>query len=300
MSGVMTTKKLNEAVRHGFGQGRGESYQSWIRVRRKLSSKVSKLQSMATPLYAHRVHLLSGLEKQAANVGLWLGAKELREQRPAWPDEHEHPGSGMHPDLDKLLPRVRGLLDVAKELGVAHGVYVGTKIPFVATFDFTWAIGPWERQQLINWGCKPRELLETAKNRTRMKERIAMEEVNSADSAALHRTIDGTQWTQQLANNLDAWKPLRSHLGSFLHTNAVEDFAWHFMSVADEASVLQAMNHAAQVSCIPNNLKNCYFGAAAWNGLIDIDFRQTVEMHQRLKRDVRNFKAELRRALFGV
>lgn len=300
MSAVITETKINQAIRMGLGQGRDENYQSWIRVRRKLSSKVSKLQSMKTPLYERRVHLLSGLEKAAALVGLWLGAKELREQHPAWPHEHAHPGCGMHPDLDKLLPRVRGLLDVAKELGVAHGVYPGTKIPFVATIDLKWAIGPWESRKLINWGCKPRELLDSAKNRTRMLERIAMEELHSRDTGALHRTVDGTQWTDQMANNLDAFKPRRSLLNSYLHPAALEEFAEHFMRVADEATLLQAMNRAAQIMCIRAHLANAYWGAAAWNGLIDIDFRQPIEMHRPLKRDASGFKATLRLALLGV
>jgi hypothetical protein len=193
MHGLITEQKLSKHIKAGSGQGRDERYSSWIRVRRKLSSPVSNLFSLFVPTHARALQLLSGLEYSAATAAAWLGVSEIREQSPAWPESHQHPGSGRHPDLDRQLEPVKGLLQIAKEAGIDHGVYPGTRIPFVATIDFTLTMGPWHQGRLVHWSCKPRELLDSAPNRQRMAERIAMESLYSKEVGSLHKVFDGTQ-----------------------------------------------------------------------------------------------------------
>lgn len=299
MSRGMTEKKLAAAIRAGLGQGRDEAYRSWIRVRRNTHSKVSRLQTLHVPTYEHEMHLLSGLEKYAAHVGLWLNAAEVREQFPFWPREHEHPATGLHPDLDKQYPRVRGLLEIAKEAGIEHGVYPGTNIPFVATMDFVWSIGPWEQRRLVCWGCKPAELLKDAASNTRILERIALERLWSEEVGAVHVTVDGEQWPERLGYNLNWLQPLRSEVVTLLQRRRIEDFGGHFMAVADGMSLEEAEAHAAARLQMTKGQKNDYFRAAAWYGYIDIDLTQPIVKSRPLRRDQSSFKAQLRNMLFG-
>lgn len=50
MAGVMTLVRLNKMMSEGCGMGRDEDYKAWIRIRRKLSSPVSNLYSLPSPL----------------------------------------------------------------------------------------------------------------------------------------------------------------------------------------------------------------------------------------------------------
>lgn len=299
MAGVMTEKKLAKAIAAGCGSGRDERYQSWIRVRRNLHSPVSNLHSLCVPLYDRPLQLLSGLEFAAANVALWLGADEVREQHPVWPLAHDHPAKGRHPDLDRRLGRVPGLLEIAKQAGIDHGVYPGTKIPFVATIDLTLSTPPWHRPPLIHWSCKPKELLQSAPNRFRMHERIQLERLYSTIVGGMHVLIDGTQFTKTLIENLDWLRPLRSELQSFCKAR-LQDFGGYLMETSETDSLSQAVNHAGRLVGLESDHANCHFRAVAWLGIIDIDLSCPIVMSHLLKKDSRGLKQRLQRELLGI
>ena len=299
MSGVMTEDRLARLVKLGCGSGRDDEYQSWIRVRRKLSSPVSNIFSLPTPLHERPLQLLSGLEYKSADVALWLSCVEAREQHPLWPWEHVHPASGRHPQLDARLPKVRGLLDIAREAGIDHGVYPGTCIPFVATIDFTLNVGPWHNSRLVHWSCKPRELLDSAPNRARMAERIEMERLYSKEVGAMHVVVDGTQFPRILTANLDWLRPLRSELRETLHSSQLHDYAAALMVYADSGTLYEAKARAAKVVGIESALAENYFRAAAWLSLIDIDLTQPVVWSLPLRRDVSGTRHRMASALLG-
>lgn len=297
--GVMTEKKLAKAIEAGCGSGRDERYQSWIRVRRNLHSPVSNLHALCVPMYDRPLQLLSGLEFAAANVALWLGADEVREQHPVWPSTHDHPAKGRHPDLDRRLGLVPGLLEIAKHAGIDHGVYPGTKIPFVATLDLTLSTPPWHRPPLIHWSCKPRNLLESAPNRIRMQERIHLERLYSVVVGGKHVLIDGTQFTKTLIANLDWLRPLRSEFLALCHAR-LKDFGGYLMEAAETDSLGQAVNHAGRMVGLDSVRANSHFRAAAWLGVIDIDLSSQLVMSRQLKRDSIGLKLRLQRELLGV
>lgn len=298
---ITTTEKLASMVAHGLGSGRCEGYQPWIRIRRKLSSPVSNLQSMVIPMYRHRsLQLLSGLESDAANVAMWLGATEIREQHPAWPHPHPHPAGGMHPEFDRMLGTVPGLLELAKGAGIDHGVYPGTKIPFVATLDFTIGVGPWYEGRIVQWSCKPRSLLDSAPNRARMHERIAMERLYSTAVLARHVVVDGTQFPKQLTENLDWLRPLRGEARQILKSERLRSYGASFMHVADNYSIVAAKRYAAGKNGLDAYSMEGYFRAAAWLGIIDIDMTRPIVMSEPLVRDLSGFKLRLSQELLGI
>jgi len=298
MAALMTEARLAQLCRDGYGMGRDEAYKSWIRIRRKLSSPVSNLHSMTNPLYRRSLQLLSGLEFSAANVALWLGANEVREQHPLWPKEHAHPSTGRHADLDREFGPAPGLLDLAKEAGIKHGVYPGTRVPFVATIDFTIATGAWHASQLTHWSCKPRSLLDSAPNRERMRERIELERLYSHAVHAFHVVIDGTKFTRDLTGNLDWCRPLRSEMRRPSHCNRLSEFCGLFMSCAED-SIEGAIRFSAEKMMVSKLDSEALFRAAAWVGLIDIDMSVPIILSRPLRRDSTQFKERLRKELLG-
>jgi hypothetical protein len=297
MSRAMSQKKLDSSIANGCGSGRMETYQSWIRIRRRASSPVSNQYSWPNPLHTRALQLLSGLEHTTANVAVWLGVTEVREQHPAWPYPHRHPASGINPDLDRQLGTVPGLLEIAKDAGINHGVYPGTKIPFVATIDFTLGTGHWSTNRLIHWSCKPRGLLESAPNRERMKERILMEQLYSHSVGGKHVVIDGSHFNGVLAANLDALCPLRSEYLTLKDSSRFLDYGSAFMDVAHEATVSDAKEHAARLTRLDEKDRETYFRAAAWCGRIDIDMEKPIVMSRLLQIDTRMVKSKLRNEL---
>ncbi|PZP94774.1 MAG: hypothetical protein DI587_24720 [Variovorax paradoxus] len=292
---VMTTEALQKLVRTGFGTGRGELYQPWIRIRRKLTSKISKLYARHVPMHHRLLHLLSGLEDDAAHVGAWLQAIEAREQFPMWPDEHLHPDESFSSPYGGLTSRVEGLMSIAKRVGIDHGYYVGTKIPFVATMDFMWGLPQLDTPKLVAWSCKPKDQIDD-ENRVRMRERMQLEYLYCEQCSIPYRVIDGSHWTQLVADQLRWLQPVRSQLKQLRRGSRLGDFGARFMELCEDRSITEASNKVAVEMGLELDEKNRMFQAAVWTGHINADLRFPIVMSHRLIID-RGYKQSLRTQL---
>jgi hypothetical protein len=300
-SGAMTTEKLARAISSGAGAGRHEAYRSWIRIRRRLSSPVSNLQALRVPQYRRALQLLSGLEHSTADALLWLGAKEVREQFPLWPFPHLHPLVGTQREIDRQRSSVPGLLAICREANIRHGVYPGSKIPFVATIDFAVTMGEWDAERLVMCSCKPYEILTKAKNRIRIHERIQMECLYAQAIGATHVLIDGTQFSEVLRRQLDWARPLKEEMDVQIEHARLHKYAEALMRVADDRSLEDAKSHSVvQAGIQGDELTEAYFRASAWLGLIDIDLSHEIEVWKPLRRDRHGFKQQLRQKLLGA
>lgn len=151
----MTLKKLIEKIRFGHGQGHGKEYQSWLQIRRKNStSKSNQVVAWMQPL-GRVAHYFSRGEYKIALLLLWLGIEDLREQYPLWPIAHPHPLQGAEGAESKTLPWGRGLLEIASEAGINHGIEVGTDIPYIATIDLLVTLRTLRGLTLVGISCKP-------------------------------------------------------------------------------------------------------------------------------------------------
>jgi hypothetical protein len=300
MSKAMTLAKLAHAIALGGGTGRHGSYKSWIRIRRKLSSPVSNLHALRVPQFTRALNLLSGLEHSTANVLLWLGCKEIREQYPLWPFPHHHPLLGTDREIDRQRRPLPGLLAISSKAGIDHGVYPGTKIPFVASIDFAVTIGEWHSERLVLYSCKPYDLLQNAPNRHRMLERIDMERLYAKEAQASHVLIDGRLFSEVLRSQLDWLRPLQEELDFKIEKNSLQRYAEALMRVGDDRSLNDAKTYAAKQAAVHDQeLGDAYFRASAWLGLIDIDLHKEIRSWLPLQRDHANSKQQLREQLLG-
>lgn len=136
-SGRMTWKKLDALLDAGYGQGHRARYKPWLRVTRRECSPCSTVGHLPATELRRLYHFRSIAERTVIILLRWLGAYDLRDQFPAWPWPHRHPSDGL-PGMSE--PRQRGLLEVARGLGIDHGTFVGSAIPYIATLDVmsTW------------------------------------------------------------------------------------------------------------------------------------------------------------------
>ena len=296
----MTIKRLFELIDGGVGSGVAESHCPWIRVRRYLSSPVSTIFVSHSPLYRHRsLHLLSTGEERASRLAIWLGAIEVREQMPMWPDGHKHPLSGWDEDRDRSLSQIRGLLQIAHDLGIKHGFYPGTNIPFVATTDLMIRHGVPPNDQLALWQCKPASHRRSLRNQ-RSLERLALEAAYAVEVGATSRTIFSDTLSERFHENLFWLEPLRSEIDAFGQSVQLRDFAAEFMLSATDYSIDASRCKAAKACQASAERSHQFFRMAAWGELIDIDLSRPIYMNQELQRDHGDIYGSVRKELLGA
>jgi hypothetical protein len=295
----MKLDRLNDLIRDGYGQGRNSDYCPWIRIRRRLTSRLSNLILLSTPLYESRpLHLLSGYEDRAANLALWLGVAEIREQFPAWPDPHAHPIIGLCPDRDRLMSHVPGLREIARECGIDHGVYPTTNVPFVATVDLALRVGEPPHDRLVLWSCKPLAMMLKPDARRRL-ERLELERRYALAIGARNIIFDGTEAPRKFFAQLDWFRPLHDEAWLFGQSPVLEDFAGSFLRASETLPIAAAVRQMAARFNFDFDLAGRLFRLASWTGHIDLDFMQPIAMSRPIRRDGGATRTRLRMALLG-
>lgn len=207
----MTWKKLTHLISQGYGQGHQSLYKPWLHITKRTSSPVSNIGLLPAPDMGRIHHYLSAAEKTTILLLKWLGAHDIREQYPAWPWPHLHPLHGLHPSAnDTKLP---GLQDLANEMGIDHGHFIGTNIPYVATLDVlsTWR-DPDGTHRLIAHECKPADVLQQAAN-TRVRERLQLTGRYCREAQIPRVIFHAEHLPKHLSVNLD--QPIASRQDAF-------------------------------------------------------------------------------------
>lgn len=309
--GVMTASKLAAAIEAGHGQGRNEEYWPWLRVRRRLSSPVSNLLVVPTPVHKRPLHLLARTEFAAALVGCWLGAKEVREQLPMWIQAHPHPNSSPLRAALGQDPMVRGLLEIAEELGIRHGVYPGTRLPYIGTVDLVLnferqGMGAEHQRQLseglVFWPCKPAGLLKDGvRGAPRRLERLRLDEAYANECGGFHALIDGTQFSKELVANLDWMMPLHSEWMKYGESACLQEFAACCDQLLSRLPIREAVQTADNTLGVSDQkLSWLLFRMGVWVGKIDVDLSRPILTTRLAQRGGIEFKQRLSLLLTGA
>lgn len=285
-------KSVMRAIGAGHGQGRGDAYSPWIRIRRNFSSPVSKQIFDSVGIKAGNHHFLSALEFHTALVMAFLGADELRECLPMWPTEHLHPNSVAN-DRGALVP---GLIDVARQAGIDHGFYVGTTIPYVASLDLLFSARIRSETRLIGISCKPAQItLQSA----RARERIELDRRYCGLIGAHHRIEDGASFDQTLICQLMWMRPLTSEIRAHRGSSRLHDFASSFERHSTERVVHESVVAAGRHVGLNHDASKLFFRLGTWLHLIDINVALPVRMMSPVKRGRDKVLAALRARYWG-
>lgn len=294
---ILKLKKIVEQIRLGFGQGHGEHYQPWMKIRRKNStSKSNQVVAWMQPL-GRVAHYFSRGEYKTALMILWLGVEDLREQYPLWPIVHPHPLKGAEGAESMNLPWVCGLLDIASEAVIDHGVEVGTDIPYTATIDLLATLRTRTGLKLIGISCKPYSSSD-APIRPRSLERLELEKRYFESIGEKYWVANSALVSNQMAGQLEIWMEssvLNGATDLYLHSFR---FA-AFLEEHPRLSIAEAVVQAAEVNGIDEADAWQLFRYCAWFQLFDIDPTKPLLTSHPIPRGGRALRAKLRAAIFG-
>ncbi|WP_232315222.1 hypothetical protein [Aquincola tertiaricarbonis] len=232
------------------------------------------------PLRPRSLHFLSTIEENTALLLGWLGAKEIREALPAWPISHPSPAAGWDPDLDARLDTVPGLLEIARDAGIDHGVYPGTRVPFVATIDIVAVLPQLPLRKLLFVGCKPSSALLADQ---RALERLELERLYAQACDGVHSIVHEKTFDERLIENLQWIVPRYSELQRLQRTSILNDFSGEFLCCAGDLPVVEARNvAAARVGCKED--PEALLRACLWTRRIDADLTQPIVRSRPLAR----------------
>lgn len=295
-----TRRKLDQvsrAIRSGHGQGRGDQYLPWIRIRKNFTSPTSHQVFDSVGIQARNHHFLSKLEFHTALLVSYMGATELRECLPLWPFEHPHPDTGLDADFDDRRESVPGLLDIATGAGIDHGTYVGTTVPYIASIDLMFRIRQDHRWRLFGISCKPKSIADKS---ARAQERIELDRLYCHAVGAHHHHEDGALLNTELVQQLIVMRPAVDFLRSNRQTARFDDFVGSFNELADDHPVSDVALAAGQRVGISREDAFSFFRLGAWLHRIDIDLSQRVQMRKPVKRGGTTVVQSLRLRYLGV
>lgn len=294
---IRKVSAVSRAIHAGYGQGRGDNFNPWIRIRRNFSSPTSYQIFDSVGIHTRNHHFLSALEFHTALLVSYLGASELRECLALWPYDHPHPDSGLDEEADEPLDPATGLLEIARQAGIDHGCFVGTTVPYIASIDlmFRMPIGP--KWRLVGISCKPGDI---ARQSARAQERIELDRLYCASVGAHHMHEDGAAFNLDLIRQVAWMRPLVSDLRAHRGTNRLADFCARFDEYATEQCVSDSAIAAGRRSGLNPQEAYMFFRLGVWLHLIDVDLSERVQMRRQIKRGNAGVLQALRARYLGA
>ncbi len=277
----MTEKKLIDMIRDGYGQGHGENYRPWLKNTRSAISKIGT-QSSGRVLYGLKrsCDFKSRQEKKIARALLWLGAVDIREQFPLWPWPHPHPLVGAPGTEQLVLPDAPGLLEIAEEADIPHGVFVGTKLPYVATTDFMVTVQRKHTPDLVAVACKNREIVLGDDRLSRPLERLELERLYSKQIRIRHMVVDSEVFGNELLANLDWLMPDEHVVADLLNDPHLGEFHDRLNEKVFSISIDEAIEEARHHIGWTRKLGCSAFRYFTWMQELDIDLTQPLLLTQ--------------------
>jgi hypothetical protein len=293
----MTNAKICERIQLGHGTGHGAQYLPWLTLRRKnVSPNSNQVVSWMPPL-RRTAHYFSRGEYHTALLLLWLGVDDLREQFPLWPAPHPHPLYGSPLQSNAPLTWAKGLLTIAEEAGIAHGVELGTRVPYVASLDLLATVALPTRIALAAFSSKPIPNAGSAVS-WRTRERLELERRYAEDVGSSYFVSHSALIPCLTAGQLETWID-----ASTLHCAArLAEHVGHFAELLNcniAAPINEAVADAADALMLPLDDGWFLFRHCCWTQAIDIDPSKRILTSRPVVKGGHRLRDRLREQLFG-
>jgi hypothetical protein len=209
-----------------------------------------------------------------------------------WPYEHPHPA--LHLDHDQRP--TQGLIEIAKQLGIDHGCFVGTTVPYIGSIDLM-LNGAARQKTLAGISCKPGAI---AAKSVRARERIELDRAYCKAVGAHHHHETGESIDSKLVENLRWLRPLVSELRLFRNSRQFADYVDGFNEYAIERPIRDAVAAAARAASVLDHDPFRLWRMGVWLQLIDIDLTVSVDTTKMILRANQDYLRNLRRTFFGA
>ncbi|QCP48435.1 hypothetical protein FAZ95_04060 [Trinickia violacea] len=281
MAKAMTWEKLRRMIEEGYGQGHGESYRPFIQIRRKNCSPKGNQSVGPLPGYARAFHALTRVERQFGMLCHWLGAADVREQLPAWPFPHPHPLVGARGASEFDGFTAPGLVELAAEADIEHGVFPGSDVPYVATLDVVATVPGTAAPRMVVISCKAGTDLKKAPLTSRMIERLELERRYCNAISARYHVAHELALSSYLLSNLEVCGVSVSQESRISAAAGFETFKVILKETILQTSMRHAVKAAADRSGFDLSLAWPAFHLLAWQLEIDIDLSHPKVTSQR-------------------
>lgn len=299
MGKAMTWEKLHHMIASGAGQGHAEAYQPFIQVRRKNASPKGNQSVGPLPGSARPYHALTRVERQIGMLCYWLGALDVREQFPVWPFAHPHPLAGATGAEAFSNTMVPGLLELAEEAGIVHGVFVGSDVPYVATLDAVATVPGLVGPRIVVFSCKAGTDLAKAPRTSRMVQRLELERRYCVAISATYHVAHELALSPTFLSNLDVCGAAVQARHQICTDAGFGAFKSMLKQAIGKTSIRDAVEYAVSQSRIEKTLAWPAFHLLAWQLDIDIDLSAPMLTTQAAITGGRALREALRQRLFA-
>lgn len=278
----MSMRTLCQWVREGRGQGHGADYKPWLQMSRRRSPSNANVNFRRLSTIGRHGHFLSENEWHVALWLMWLGLEDLREQFPLWPFPHPHPLYD-HPEFSKTaLPASRGTLAIARDLGIRHGVFVGTQIPYIATTDFMISIrGNDGSLKAMAVAVKPHDIADGSRSEVRVNERLILEMAYASEIGIRWTLLSNAHVPEALRANLEICYPAANLSESLSRNSCLLDFCSEITKRLETGEpVGNTIEHISRALELSNTAPSALFYYGLWHRMIPIDLREPILLSQ--------------------
>jgi len=296
----VTVELIARYIAEGRGIGHGELYKAMIQLRRWNASPVSVQTVGSVPPHHRTMHFLSRSEWLIALLLSWIGCF-VREQFPMWPWRHPSPRYGLCADLDPSVPWSEGTLSICKQLGIKHGTYVGTAIPYIWTLDLvaTLAWLPVSEQTCAVFSIKPlasEEYTGDIDPLARGPEKLEVERTFSKRLSLPYFVADKTLYPGDLLGQLEFYSHA-AHLPAGGAGDALDRFLQQRGPSLNHTSPIEWRDRLVAEHRVSEATANHLVQHVLWKQIVDVDLTREVDWESPIRSGGHALISSLRREL---
>jgi hypothetical protein len=274
----MSANTLRQWIMDGRGQGHGSAYRPWLQMSRRRAPSNANVNFRYLSTLGRHGHFLSSNEWHIALWLMWLGLDDLREQFPLWPFRHPHPLYGRPELATTVLPWSRGTIAMAKDLGIKHGVFIGTRIPYIATTDFMISIKDQTNSlTAIAIAAKPEDIVNGKKSIARVNERLILEMACMSEIGIRWFLLSNGDIPCAFRENLELCQHAAKLPEQLANNNLVIDFCSTMTEwLKSGASIGDALANSSAALKLIDAAPHALLYHGLWHRLIPIDLREPI------------------------